>query len=62
MAEQTRKNVLVREIDTLGVDLWPVGSFGEQLVACSPLGSYRVNYFRSVWLSDFACVVAEIGF
>jgi hypothetical protein len=27
MAEQTRKNVLVREIDTLGVDLWPVGSF-----------------------------------
>jgi hypothetical protein len=27
MAEQTRKNVLVREKDTLGVDLWPVGSF-----------------------------------
>jgi hypothetical protein len=27
MDEQIRKNVHVREIDTLGVNLWPLGSF-----------------------------------
>jgi hypothetical protein len=32
------------------------------LVACMPLGSYRVSYFRPVWLPGLARVVARTSF